>query len=209
MLVAKGDLLVHVSAHDAYHSSRLSRLLIVATLLASTLPSSVMLLASAFSPGPSSRVSLHCRHSTCSGGGGISSSGSGRSSSYRQHASRLSGPRRRILVPSATTALASPNRLYTTSTSATALSSSADGSSECNHPEEDDDSKTTGRRSRPEWAPNWAPTSLVTMRPILQLLMGLLLYIFHLLVLAQHQLVFPVQIIPNDRGWFQSIGLDS
>mmetsp|Transcript_535 Transcript_535/g.1258 ORF Transcript_535/g.1258 Transcript_535/m.1258 type:complete len:557 (-) Transcript_535:110-1780(-) len=77
--------------------------------------------------------------------------------------------------------------------------------------DDDDDSKSSGntRKRRPDWAPSWAPTSLVTMRPILQLFVGLVLYIFHLLVLTQHQLVFPVQLIPNDRGWFQSLGLDS
>ena len=65
------------------------------------------------------------------------------------------------------------------------------------------------RSKRPGWAPDWAPTRLVTMRPIVQLVVALLLYIFHLTVLTQHQLVFPIQLIPNNRGWAQSIGLDS
>ena len=65
------------------------------------------------------------------------------------------------------------------------------------------------RKRRPDWAPDWAPTALVTMRPAVQLLVGLILYVLHLTVLTQHQIVFPVQLIPNERGWFQSIGLDS
>ena len=76
----------------------------------------------------------------------------------------------------------------------------------------DDNSPNTSQskpKPRPEWAPDWAPTALVTMRPIVQLFVALLLYVFHLTVLTQHQLVFPIQIIPNDRGIFQSIGLDS
>lgn len=35
------------------------------------------------------------------------------------------------------------------------------------------------------------------------------MYIFHLTVLTQHSIVFPVQLIPNEAGRFQSIGLDS
>lgn len=34
-------------------------------------------------------------------------------------------------------------------------------------------------------------------------------YAFHLKVLTQHSVVFPFQLIPNDKGHFQSIGLDS
>lgn len=37
----------------------------------------------------------------------------------------------------------------------------------------------------------------------------LLLYLFHLAVLTQHELVFPVQLIPNDKGHFTGIGWDS
>ena len=77
--------------------------------------------------------------------------------------------------------------------------------------EYDDKSPNTNQSDskRPEWAPDWAPTAMVTMRPIVQLFVALLLYVFHLTVLTQHQLVFPIQIIPNNRGWAQSIGLDS
>lgn len=74
----------------------------------------------------------------------------------------------------------------------------------------DDSSHASRPKSkRPEWAPDWAPTALITMRPIVQLFVALLLYVFHLTVLTQHQIVFPIQIIPNDRGYAQSIGLDS
>ncbi|KAL9181164.1 hypothetical protein ACHAXT_009969 [Thalassiosira profunda] len=53
------------------------------------------------------------------------------------------------------------------------------------------------------------PTWLVTLRPRTQFLVGLGLYVFHLRVLTQHGIAFPFQLIPNDEGWFQSIGLDS
>jgi hypothetical protein len=42
-----------------------------------------------------------------------------------------------------------------------------------------------------------------------QAVVGLSLYLFHTLVLSQHLLPFPVQLIPNESGLFQSIGLDS
>ncbi len=45
--------------------------------------------------------------------------------------------------------------------------------------------------------------------PPLQLASLLLLYIIHLTVLTQHSIIFPCQLIPNDQGRFQSIGLDS
>mmetsp|Transcript_27019 Transcript_27019/g.57896 ORF Transcript_27019/g.57896 Transcript_27019/m.57896 type:complete len:489 (+) Transcript_27019:119-1585(+) len=79
----------------------------------------------------------------------------------------------------------------------------------------DDDSidrKNDGNKSpstRPAWALPWMPTWLITLRPRTQLLVGLCLYIFHLRILTQHQLTFPFELIPNDEGLFQSIGLDS
>jgi hypothetical protein len=63
--------------------------------------------------------------------------------------------------------------------------------------------------NRPDWALPWMPTWLITLRPITQLIVGLGLYIFHLRILTQYGITFPVQLIPNDEGWFQSIGLDS
>lgn len=72
-------------------------------------------------------------------------------------------------------------------------------------PAEDESNKS----SRPDWALPWMPTWLITLRPITQFIVGLGLYIFHLKVLTQHGITFPFQLIPNDEGWFQSIGLDS
>ena len=63
--------------------------------------------------------------------------------------------------------------------------------------------------ARPKWALPWMPTWLITLRPRTQFLIGLCLYVFHLRILTQHQVTFPFQLIPNDEGWFQSIGLDS
>lgn len=63
--------------------------------------------------------------------------------------------------------------------------------------------------ARPKWALPWMPTWLITIKPRNQFLIGLCLYVFHLRILTQHQLTFPFQLIPNDEGWFQSIGLDS
>lgn len=74
-----------------------------------------------------------------------------------------------------------------------------------------DDSSGDGRLqgNRPAWALPWMPTWLITLKPRVQFIIGLCLYIFHLRILTQHQIVFPFQLIPNDEGWFQSIGLDS
>lgn len=89
---------------------------------------------------------------------------------------------------------------------------------------DDDDSSSTSASSlsswtqwitgvanpqRPAWARDWMPTELVRLRPALQLVVVLLCYIFHMTVLAQHSVPFPVQLIPNERGQFQSIGWDS
>ena len=63
--------------------------------------------------------------------------------------------------------------------------------------------------NRPAWALPWMPTWLITLKPRIQFIIGLCLYIFHLRILTQHQIVFPFQLIPNDEGWFASIGLDS
>lgn len=63
--------------------------------------------------------------------------------------------------------------------------------------------------TRPAWALPWMPTWLITLRPRTQFVIGLALYVFHLRILTQHQIAFPFQLIPNDEGWFQSIGLDS
>ena len=82
-------------------------------------------------------------------------------------------------------------------------------SSRANSSDDDKYVNSTTRRQRPEWALPWMPTWLITLPPRYQFLIGLCLYIFHLRILTQHQLTFPFQLIPNDEGWFQSIGLDS
>lgn len=73
----------------------------------------------------------------------------------------------------------------------------------------DDENSSNKKSARPDWALPWMPTWLITLRPITQFIVGLGLYIFHLKVLTQHGITFPFQLIPNDEGWFQSIGLDS
>lgn len=76
--------------------------------------------------------------------------------------------------------------------------------------ERNDGNNSNNKKSaRPDWALPWMPTWLITLRPITQFIVGLGLYIFHLKVLTQHGITFPFQLIPNDEGWFQSIGLDS
>ena len=67
----------------------------------------------------------------------------------------------------------------------------------------------TATPQRPPWAREWMPTWLVRLRPSLQIVTILVCYIFHMTVLAQHSLSFPFQLIPNDRGHFQNVGLDS
>ncbi len=67
----------------------------------------------------------------------------------------------------------------------------------------------TNTPQRPSWAKDWMPTWLVRLRPSLQLVTVVVCYFFHMTVLAQHSLSFPIQLIPNDRGHFQDIGLDS
>lgn len=62
---------------------------------------------------------------------------------------------------------------------------------------------------RPPWARNWMPTWLFNLRPSVQIFALVLTYIFHITVLCQTSIHFPVQLIPNERGYFQSIGLDS
>lgn len=48
-----------------------------------------------------------------------------------------------------------------------------------------------------------------SISPTTQFGILMFMYIFHLTVLTQHSIVFPFQLIPNEAGRFQSIGLDS
>lgn len=70
-------------------------------------------------------------------------------------------------------------------------------------------SHATSDVNRPPWALPWMPTTLISLRPATQFVIGLLLYVFHLRILTQHHIAFPFQLIPNEQGWFTSIGLDS
>ncbi|KAG7342441.1 CAAX protease self-immunity-domain containing protein [Nitzschia inconspicua] len=67
---------------------------------------------------------------------------------------------------------------------------------------ENDRRRTTSWLSQTLWV-------LTHLRPTVQLGMALVLYLFHTLVLTQHCIVFPFQLLPNNRGYFTSIGWDS
>ncbi|KAG5175528.1 hypothetical protein JKP88DRAFT_338282 [Tribonema minus] len=47
------------------------------------------------------------------------------------------------------------------------------------------------------------------MKPWAQFVVALVLYLFHMFVLSKHCIPFPVQLIPNDYGLCQSVGLDT
>ena len=68
---------------------------------------------------------------------------------------------------------------------------------------------STPNAERPPWARDWMPTWLLNLRPPVQMATVLLFYVFHLFFLTQRSISFPFQLIPNERGHFQSIGLDS
>lgn len=55
---------------------------------------------------------------------------------------------------------------------------------------------------------NWKER-LHIRNPLLQFVVVMLLYTLHLVVLSSHAIVFPVQLIPNNKGHFSSIGWDS
>ena len=48
--------------------------------------------------------------------------------------------------------------------------------------------QSSSSTDRPDWALPWMPTWLITLRPRTQFLVGLILYIFHLRILTQHQI---------------------
>jgi len=62
---------------------------------------------------------------------------------------------------------------------------------------------------RPDWAPAWVPTWAVTLHPLIQVVIMVALYFFHMLVLSKVAMPFPFQLVPNSHGLFQSIGMDS
>lgn len=63
---------------------------------------------------------------------------------------------------------------------------------------------------RPDWLPSFMPTWVCKeLHPAAQLVIMLALYAFHLLFLSKNSYTFPTQLIPNDKGAFQSVGYDS
>lgn len=62
---------------------------------------------------------------------------------------------------------------------------------------------------RPEWLPHWFPEWLTKKQhPLVQLFIMLVLYAFHIFYLSKTTWNFPCQLIPNDSGAFQSIGMN-
>ena len=53
--------------------------------------------------------------------------------------------------------------------------------------------------------PGW----MFHLRSSVQLVLTVIVYVFHTVVLTQRFVAFPFQLIPNDRGYFTSIGYDS
>jgi hypothetical protein len=62
---------------------------------------------------------------------------------------------------------------------------------------------------RPAWAPDWAPEWTVNLSPPLQLVVAVGFYLVHMLLLSKNCIPLPFQLLPNEHGFFQSIGLDS
>lgn len=74
--------------------------------------------------------------------------------------------------------------------------------------------KASPRLQKPKWLEKSSklsalPTWLFHLRPSVQMLVTIFLYLFHTTVLTQNSIILPIQIFPNDRGNFQSIGLDT
>ena len=74
--------------------------------------------------------------------------------------------------------------------------------------------KASPRLQKPKWLEKSSklsalPTWLFHLRPSVQMLVTAFLYLFHTTVLTQNSIILPIQIFPNDRGNFQSIGLDT
>jgi membrane protease YdiL (CAAX protease family) len=131
-------------------------------------------------------------------------SSQGYQSAWKSHRNPLLLRRNPSISPSASTATVpnafsfSKNKLYSRpkSTSLSA-SSTVDVANDKDSPE------------RPDWALDWMPTWLVTLKPIHQLGVAFICYVLHLTVLTQKSITFPFQLIPNSLGHFTSLGLDS
>jgi membrane protease YdiL (CAAX protease family) len=63
--------------------------------------------------------------------------------------------------------------------------------------------------SDPQPQPSIQHKQQQNLPPLLQLAIVFVFYAFHLVVLTQHQLTFPIQLVPNTRGHFVGIGYDS
>ena len=74
-----------------------------------------------------------------------------------------------------------------------------------NHHESPDRSTTTDKRS----LLNMAKTMWEYIQRKQQYTVVLLLYLFHLFILTQNELVFPVQVLPSKKGHFAGVGWDS
>jgi len=73
---------------------------------------------------------------------------------------------------------------------------------------------SSARLQKPKWIEESSklsvlPTWLFHLRPSVQLMVTIFLYLFHTTVLTQNSIVLPIQLFPNDRGNFQTIGLDT
>ncbi len=74
--------------------------------------------------------------------------------------------------------------------------------------------KKSPQLQKPKWLEKSSklsalPTWLFHLRPSVQMMVTIFLYLFHTTVLTQNSIVLPIQLFPNDRGNFQSIGLDT
>lgn len=74
--------------------------------------------------------------------------------------------------------------------------------------------KASPRLQKPKWLEQSSklsalPTWLFHLRPSVQMMVTIFLYLFHTTVLTQNSIILPIQLFPNDRGNFQSIGLDT
>ena len=69
--------------------------------------------------------------------------------------------------------------------------------------------ESNDENNQPKSKKNSVLYKLQNLSPLTQLITLIGIYIFHLTVLSQNLIIFPFQLIPNDRGFFQSIGWDS
>lgn len=73
---------------------------------------------------------------------------------------------------------------------------------------------SSARLRKPKWLEESSklsvlPTWLFHLRPSVQMVVTAFLYLFHTAVLTQNSVILPIQVFPNERGNFQTIGLDT